>query len=381
MDLNAPGTVDGPLATLAREHVDRADPPLSARHAGRRDPAELAQSARRLRLASSPPCNTCLARQRAVLILREVLRWKAKRGRRAARHERRVRQQRAAVGACDDRVKRRRRPRGPAAGRYRRGPTRRCSGATSRPSSDTTGRARRPAARGGRRMSMPPYELWLRGPARPARVARVSAPAAAARGSCRWQANGKGGRSGSTARAPAVAGSRGALQVIEHLRWPRSSRPNAFLDTDRLFPLFGLPAGSTRRPRGPRPRAWARPANARNFVRLPRDTWRRRIRPPRRARGELQARQRIDRDGARREAADVAETTAASDCMSTRCSCTQSRETSAWPIGPAITRMPVLGEMAATAARLVGPPGSAVVVSVQTAAAATAHGPAPSSRR
>ena len=73
-------------------------------------------------------------RQRAVLILRDVLGWTGDRGRRAARHDRHRGQQRAAARAGDDRgrgarPRRRARPRGPSAS---------CCAATSTPGSGPT---------------------------------------------------------------------------------------------------------------------------------------------------------------------------------------------------------------------------------------------------
>ena len=100
-------------------------------------------------------------RQRAVLILCEVLRWKAERGRGAARDERRVGEQRAPAGARDARGER---PR-PSATRRARStrPTRELleryveaferydmEALTSLIQEDAT-------------QSMPPFDLWLRG--------------------------------------------------------------------------------------------------------------------------------------------------------------------------------------------------------------------------
>ena len=73
-----------PVARAGRvepEHAARGRPGSSrsrtSRSSAEGDPAELAVRARRSAWRSWPPCSTCPPRQRAVLILCEVLRWKA----------------------------------------------------------------------------------------------------------------------------------------------------------------------------------------------------------------------------------------------------------------------------------------------------------------
>ena len=73
-------------ATLPRERLGAAHPRRPGRCPTTATRPRWRRRGRRSASPSSPRCSTCPARQRAVLILREVLRWQATRGGRAARH-------------------------------------------------------------------------------------------------------------------------------------------------------------------------------------------------------------------------------------------------------------------------------------------------------
>ena len=161
------------------------------------------------------------------------------RGRRAARHERRVGQQRAAARARDARDERRQRAiRRPSSTT----PTASCSTATSTPSSATTWTTLTALIREDAIQSMPPYELWLKRPRRHLRlVDRPRRRAAAARASSRRGPPTARPRSASTSRArPATATSRGRCRCSRS-RDGQIEELTFFLDTERVFPLFGLP--------------------------------------------------------------------------------------------------------------------------------------------
>ena len=89
-------------------------------------------------------------------------------------------------------------------------------------------------------MSMPPYALWLRGPATSPRW--HLGPGVACRGSRLIPTAANGGPAFGQYRpsGPGEWHEPWALQVLE-ISGDRIVGLNAFLDTDRLFPLFGLP--------------------------------------------------------------------------------------------------------------------------------------------
>jgi len=77
MDLGGPGTADGPLGTPLVENAWIEPVPDSRTVPTAGDPAELAVARESIRLAFVAALQRLPARQRAVLILREVLHWRA----------------------------------------------------------------------------------------------------------------------------------------------------------------------------------------------------------------------------------------------------------------------------------------------------------------
>jgi RNA polymerase sigma-70 factor (ECF subfamily) len=234
MDLNAPGTIDGSLATLP-ENVWVEPIPDSLVMPPDADPAEQAQARETLRLAFVSALQHLPARQRAVLILREVLRWKASEvaellDTSVASVNSALQRARATIATAEA-----------------------ASSAAPLDDADRALLARYVEAfedydmdalvallHEEATLSMPPYELWLRGRG----VIRdwFLGTGSGCRGSklVPVQANGLQGF-GQYRPSPAGGWEPWGLQVIEH-SGGRVVAINSFLDTERLFPHFGLPA-------------------------------------------------------------------------------------------------------------------------------------------
>jgi RNA polymerase sigma-70 factor, ECF subfamily len=201
------------------------------------DPAELAASRETLRLAFVNALQHLPARQRAVLILREVLRWQASEvaellDTSVASVNSALQRARAQLGDIDvtpestveplDDEKRE------LLDRY----------VAAFESYDMD--ALIPLLREDATLSMPPYELWLQG------ADQVRAWFVGHGVGCKGSrllpvmAN---GMAGFAQYRPAPGGGHEpwALQVLEFSEDGRISHLNSFLDTQRLFPLFGLP--------------------------------------------------------------------------------------------------------------------------------------------
>ena len=238
MELTEVGTPDSTLHTLPE--VTWLEPIPDARVLPQTsDPAELAQAQETLRLAFVAALQHLPARQRAVLILREVLRWSA------AETAELLDTSVASVNSALQRAR-----------------------ATLADTQPTTEDA--PATLEGDEaelldryvaafeqydidslvkllhedatLSMPPFDLWLRGPEHIA--AWHLGMGHECRGSRLVATSGANGLPAFGQYRPTGPGGSfepWALQVIEHSHG-RITGLNAFLDTARWFPLFGLPA-------------------------------------------------------------------------------------------------------------------------------------------
>jgi len=237
MELTEVGTPDSSLHTLPE--VTWLEPIPDARVlAQSSDPAELAQAQETLRLAFVAALQHLPARQRAVLILREVLRWSAAETAElldtsVASVNSALQRARATIADTD--------------------PT--TEDATPTLQDDEAELLDRYVAafeqydidalvkllREDATLSMPPFDLWLRGPEHIA--AWHLGVGHECRGSRLIATSGANGLPAFGQYRPTGPGGSfepWALQVIEHSNG-RITGLNAFLDTARWFPLFGLP--------------------------------------------------------------------------------------------------------------------------------------------
>jgi len=239
MEMGTEGTGEGPLGDVLPESVWLQPMPDGRVLTPETDPAELAVQRESIRLAFMAALQHLPPRQRVVLILREVLRWKADEvaallGSSVASVNSALQRARATMDASgltpgdvvepDDDEQR------ALLGRYLEAfESYDIDSLTALLAEDAT-------------LSMPPYPLWMRGPenirqwllgcglpCKGSRLLPTLANGSPAFGQYRARAGGGGGGHDAW-----------ALQVIE-IADGKIVGLNSFLDTATLFPLFGLP--------------------------------------------------------------------------------------------------------------------------------------------
>jgi RNA polymerase sigma-70 factor, ECF subfamily len=236
LELGPAGTVDSPLTTRADEawlepvpdgHVLPSDG----------DPAQLAEERETLRLAFVAALQHLPPQQRAVLILREVLRWRASEVAElletsVASVNSALQRARASLDATEITPSE---PLEPLDDEQQE-LLRRYVDAFQRYDMEALTALLHEDAK----QTMPPYEMWLQGSEEILRF--WTGPGAACRGSLLIPtvANGLPAFGQYRPSGPGGSFEPWALQVLE-LSGGRIVGFNAFLDTERLFPLFGLP--------------------------------------------------------------------------------------------------------------------------------------------
>jgi RNA polymerase sigma-70 factor (ECF subfamily) len=238
MDLTAPGTADAALGPPLPETTWVQPVPDSLVLAPDGDPAEVAVARESVRLAFVAALQHLPPRQRAVLILREVLRWEAAEC--AALLETSVASvnsalQRARATLAARNLTPTDAPAAPDEGMHRELLTRYMD-AIERMDVDLLVSVLHEDAT----LSMPPYELWLRGAAEIARWWLQPEPAGC-KGSRFVPVMANGVPASAQYRPAPDGGYRAfAIQFVD-VSEGRLVGLHAFLDTATLFPLFGLP--------------------------------------------------------------------------------------------------------------------------------------------
>jgi RNA polymerase sigma-70 factor (ECF subfamily) len=237
MDLAAPKSADSPLGEPLSEATWIMPIPDSRVLANDGDPAEVAESRETIRLAFVAALQHLPPRQRAVLILREVLRWKATEVAElletsVASVNSALQRARSTIAAADveSEVSR-------PMDESQRALLARYVDAFERYDLDSLTSLLREDAT----WSMPPYELWLQTHDDMRRW--CLGPGIGCRGSrlIPTEANGSPAF-GQYKPSPAGGLEPWSLQVLE-LSGDRIAGISFFLDTASLFPLFGLPPG------------------------------------------------------------------------------------------------------------------------------------------
>ena len=236
LELGPPGTVDSPLTTLPETAWLEPIPDGRALPTDG-DPAELAEQRETLRLAFVAALQHLPPQQRAVLILREVLRWRANEVAElletsVASVNSSLQRARAALDATEITPSEPLEP----LDEEQQELLQRYVDAFQRYDMDALTTLLHEDAK----QTMPPYELWLRG--REEILRFWTGPGAGCRGSIMIPtvANGLPAFGQYRPSGPGGSFEPWALQVLE-LSGGWIVGFNAFLDTDRLFPLFGLP--------------------------------------------------------------------------------------------------------------------------------------------
>jgi RNA polymerase sigma-70 factor (ECF subfamily) len=236
MDLGPSSTAEGPLTPARSEETWLEPIPDASVLPEDRDPAEVAASRETIRLAFVAALQHLPARQRAVLILREVLHWKASEvaellDTTVVSVNSALQRARAAIDATEIRATDTFKPmddeQRALLGRYVEAFERYdIESLVALLHDDAT-------------MSMPPYDLWLVGPDQVAQW--FLGIGAGCRGS-RLLPISANGSPGFAQYRPSPEGGwePWALQVLE-ISDGRITGLNSFLDTARFFPLFGLP--------------------------------------------------------------------------------------------------------------------------------------------
>lgn len=245
MDLASPSSVDTPVGTGLPEETWIGPVPDERVLTSAADPAEAAVARESIRLAFVSALQRLAPRQRAVLILREVLSWSAAEvaqllGTSVASVNSALQRARATLAASG----------GPAGGATSRASGAERGGEPPRPLDDAQQALLKRYVDAFERfdmdaltavlhedstLSMPPYELWLRG--REDVLKWLLGPGCGCAGSHLVPLAANGRPAFGQYRAD---GTPWAIQVIETADG-RISALQSFLDTERLFPLFGLP--------------------------------------------------------------------------------------------------------------------------------------------
>ncbi|MGA5564530.1 sigma-70 family RNA polymerase sigma factor [Streptomyces platensis] len=232
MDLASPSSVDGPIGTGLPETTWIGPVPDQRVLASVGDPAETAVARESIRLAFISALQRLAPRQRAVLILREVLSWSASEvaellGSSVASVNSALQRARATLAASGDHTA----DAPPPLDDAQQALLRRYVDAFERFDMD----ALTAVLHEDSTLSMPPYALWLRG--RADILKWLLGPGCGCEGSHLVPVRANGRAAFGQYRAD---GTPWAIQVIEAVDG-RVTALQCFLDTERLFPLFGLP--------------------------------------------------------------------------------------------------------------------------------------------